>query len=244
MTSLIIFCPATKMVLLSTPVFQYIALPFFFFFLTRDLYQPFSFYAVQSDEGKALGVQNTVRLQYFCAKHPARQRRWAKLFNCHTACSPGRYDTFGLLVQFSVDTGLWNTEVTIIHKEWNRWSFIYCQSFDLACPLVRKFFLGWNRFSTFKCAIVAHEHMYYNLSGHPSGPENWPFFQRSHVCTWQLCRTSKSSATHPAFSPVRNVSRLFFCCAQWAKICYSRGTADEKWRPLTVWTLGQRILVN
>ena len=67
--------------------------------------------------------------------------------------------------------------------------------------------------------------LYYSLNGHPSRPENWPFFQHSHVCTWQ-CRTLKCSATHLAFSPV---SRLFlvFCCAQWAKIRSSRSTADK-----------------
>ena len=80
----------------------------------------------------------------------------------------------------------------------------------------------------------------YSLSGHPSRPENWRFFQCSPMCTWQCC-TLKCSATHPAFNPVRNVSRLFFCCAQWAKICYSCGTADKKWWPLTTWTSGQQI---
>ena len=49
----------------------------------------------------------------------------------------------------------------------------------------------------------------YRLSGHSSRPENWLCFQRSHMCTWQ-CRTLKCSATRPAFSSVRNVSRLCF----------------------------------
>ena len=80
----------------------------------------------------------------------------------------------------------------------------------------------------------------YSPSGHPSGPENWPVFQWSHACTWQ-CHTLKCSATHLVFNIVRNVSRLFFCCAQQAKICYSHGTADDKWWPLTLWTLGQWI---
>ena len=80
----------------------------------------------------------------------------------------------------------------------------------------------------------------YSLSGHPSRLENWPFSQCLHVCMQQCC-TLKCSATHPVFNPVRNVFRLIFCCAQWAKICYSCSTADEKWRPLTVWTLGQWI---
>ena len=58
----------------------------------------------------------------------------------------------------------------------------------------------------------------YSLTGHPSRPQNWPFSQHSHVCTWQCC-TLQCSATHPVFSPVRNVTSLFFCCEQWAKIC-------------------------
>ena len=73
--------------------------------------------------------------------------------------------------------------------------------------------------------------IHYSLNRYPSGPENWPFFQRSHMYTWQCC-TLKCSATHPAFSPVRNVTRLFYfilfcCCAQWSKISSSRCTADE-----------------
>ena len=46
----------------------------------------------------------------------------------------------------------------------------------------------------------------YSLNRHPSGLENWLFFERSHVCTWQ-CHTLTCSATHPVFSPV---SRFYF----------------------------------
>ena len=47
--------------------------------------------------------------------------------------------------------------------------------------------------------------------------------------------------THPAFSPVRNISRLFYfiflLCQNQFQLWHSR----RKWRPLTAWTLGQRI---
>ena len=80
----------------------------------------------------------------------------------------------------------------------------------------------------------------YSLNGHPSGPENWPFFQRSQVCTWQ-CRTLKCSATHPAFSPVRNISRLFYfiflLCQNQFQLQHSR----RKRRPLRASTLSRRI---
>ena len=63
------------------------------------------------------------------------------------------------------------------------------------------------------------------------------FFQRSHVCTWQCC-TLKCSATHPAFSPVRNISRLFYfiflLCQNQFQLRHSR----QKWWPLTAWTWG------
>ena len=80
----------------------------------------------------------------------------------------------------------------------------------------------------------------YSLNRHPSGPENWPFFQRSHACAWQCC-TLKCSATRPAFSPVRNISRLFYfvflLCQNQFQSRYSR----QKWRQLTAWTLDWRI---
>ena len=60
-----------------------------------------------------------------------------------------------------------------------------------------------------KFMIWWEEYYHYSLNGHPSRPENRPFFQHSHVCTWQ-CHTLKCSATHPVFSPARNISRLFY----------------------------------
>ena len=80
----------------------------------------------------------------------------------------------------------------------------------------------------------------YSLNRHPSGPENWPFFQRSHVCTWQ-CRTLKCSATHPAFSPVRNISRLFYFIFLLCQNQFQLRHSGRKWWPLTAWTLGRRI---
>ena len=82
--------------------------------------------------------------------------------------------------------------------------------------------------------------LYYSLNGHPSGPENWPFFQRSRVCTWQ-CRALKCSATHPAFSPVRNISRLFYFIFLLCQNQFQSRHSRRKWRPLTAWTLGRRI---
>ena len=80
----------------------------------------------------------------------------------------------------------------------------------------------------------------YSLNGHPSRPENWPFFQCSHVCTWQ-CHTLNCSATHLAFSPVRNISRLFFFFFLLCRNQFQSRHSRRKWQPLSAWTLGRRI---
>ena len=83
----------------------------------------------------------------------------------------------------------------------------------------------------------------YSLNGHPSGPENWLFFQCSHMCTWQH-RTSKCPVTHPVFSSVRNISRLFyfiFLLCTMNQNQFQPRHSRRKWRPLTGWTLGQWI---
>ena len=54
-------------------------------------------------------------------------------------------------------------------------------------------------------------------------------------------RTLKCSATHPAFSPVRNISRLFYVIFLLCQNQFQSRHSRRKWRPLTAWTLGRRI---
>ena len=51
----------------------------------------------------------------------------------------------------------------------------------------------------------------------------------------------KCSATHPAFSPVRNISRLFYFIFLRCQNQFQSQHSRRKWRPLTAWTLGQWI---
>ena len=60
------------------------------------------------------------------------------------------------------------------------------------------------------------------------------------MCTWQ-CRTLKCSATHLAFSPVRNISRLFYFIFLLFQNQFQSWHSRWKWRPLTAWTLGRWI---
>ena len=60
------------------------------------------------------------------------------------------------------------------------------------------------------------------------------------MCMWQ-CRTLKCSATHPAFSPVRNISRLFYFIFLLCQNQFQSQHSRRKWQPLRAWTLGQWI---
>ena len=60
------------------------------------------------------------------------------------------------------------------------------------------------------------------------------------MCTWQ-CGTLKCSATHPAFSPVRNISRLLYFIFLLCQNQFQSRHSRRKWRPLTAWTVGRRI---
>ena len=60
------------------------------------------------------------------------------------------------------------------------------------------------------------------------------------MCTWQ-CRTLKCSATHPAFSPVRNISRLFYFIFLLCQNQFQSRHSRRKRRPLRASTLSRRI---
>ena len=78
-------------------------------------------------------------------------------------------------------------------------------------------------------------------TGIPSGPENWPFFQ-PFACVYVVnVVTLKCLATHPAFSPVRNVSRLFYFIFLLCQNQFQSWHSRWKWRPLRAWTLGRRM---
>ena len=49
-------------------------------------------------------------------------------------------------------------------------------------------------------------------SGHPSGPEHWPFFHCLHMCAWQCC-TLKCLLTHPGVQYCKKcIPTIFLLC--------------------------------
>ena len=100
---------------------------------------------------------------------------------------------------------------------------------------------GGNRIVVLAPAIVTLLiTLHYSLNGHPSGPENWPSFSTfAHM--YAAMSYIKMFSDSPSVQYCKKCIQIIFRCVQQAKICYSCSKADEKWWPLTVWTLGQTI---
>ena len=112
----------------------------------------------------------------------------------------------------NVQTGIW------IAKHYEPWIR------ELYKKWLTLYYITLHLHSNFGLAIE------YSLSAHPGGPENWPSFQRSHRSRVAYMAMSyiKMFSDSPGVQSCEKCIQIIFCCAQWAKICFSRGTADKK----------------
>ena len=80
---------------------------------------------------------------------------------------------------------------------------------------------------------------YYSLNGHPSRPENWRFFQRSHV--YVALSYIKMFSNSPGVQSCKKYIQIILFYFSAVPKSVPVMALQTKWQPLTAWTLGQRI---